>query len=572
MSDKVTSAAKVTLILTIIFIAACEIFYFRNIFSSNLLFGDSGDGRLTNLIAEHWFQFFSGKEAFRDLIIFFPVKNTLSYSDTLLVFGVIHSLFRLCGLDIFTAYTLTLISVHVFGAFSMLYLLRKKIKLSFPACITGVILFAYSNMLIVNAHPQLYAYFLLPFLLIFVFNYFENLHGARNKRLLYGCTSIVIFMSVLFNSYYIGYFFFLIAATFLIVFLSICVYKRAEPFKHIFVYIKTNILDFVVFICIGIVSACPFLYVYLPSLQEFGNRPWVEVFLLLPSPIDYINFDPRNLIYGKTLKNLQFPHSLGELQIGFPYITILAFFTAFIYACHNLPPKMRKLAPTPKKKTIRKEVIPVTEFSVLQYWHIILVSLGVAVLWIILTMIKFGEDFSLWAIVYGLVPGASAIRAVARFCQTLMLPVALVVAFFVDVFFARITRKGLKAASMFIVVVFAMLEYTWIGGVHAMWKQSDMQMILDDIPPPPPQCEVMYLAVGERFSPSAYFFMDTWMIANHFGLKTIGGYSGQSPRGWSLWCASEDYENAVSHWININDIKNVYSYNRDTMQWQEFAE
>lgn len=566
IAKKVQIPAKAALLLTIFFLLACEVFYYRNIFFSDLLIGDVGDGILTNFIAEHWFRFFSGKEAFRDLNIFFPVKNTLSYSDTLFIFGVVHSLLRLFGADMFTAYKFTLILIHMFGTFSMLYLLRVKMKLSFPSCVIGIILFAYSYASFANGHTQLYAYFLLPFLLILIYGFFENLHNARYKRLIYGCASIVSFMAIIFNSSYTGYFFFILLIMFLIVFLIICTHKHVQPLKRIFSYLRTNFVEIGVFVCVGILSMCPFLYVYLPAMKEFGSRSWQEICYFLLTPLDFINFAKDSLLYGNISKDFPHPHDNGELKVGFPFLTVIAFFSSLIYVWRKLPSKMKKFAPANTKKTQKKEKTPAS--SVFRYEYIILASMGIAVLLILFIILKFGETDSLWYIFYSIVPGASALRAVSRICQTLMLPVALIVAFFADAAFARISNKALNTITICFAVGFAVLEYTWSGGVFAVWSKSSMQSVLAEIPPPPAQCEVMYLTGFEKTSPNVVFFTKSWAIADHFDLKTIGGYSGQYPRGWNLHCAPEDYDKNARNWVAAHELQNVYSYNLDTMQWQ----
>lgn len=57
-----------------------EIFFFRNILFSNYLFGNNGDGRLTTILVEHWYNFFRGYEKFGELSMFYPTKNVLAYS------------------------------------------------------------------------------------------------------------------------------------------------------------------------------------------------------------------------------------------------------------------------------------------------------------------------------------------------------------------------------------------------------------------------------------------------------------------------------------------------------------
>ena len=48
-------------------IAALEVFFFRSLLSADALPGDHSDACLNNLIMEHWFHFFRGKEPFDTL-------------------------------------------------------------------------------------------------------------------------------------------------------------------------------------------------------------------------------------------------------------------------------------------------------------------------------------------------------------------------------------------------------------------------------------------------------------------------------------------------------------------------
>ena len=58
--------------LVLSFLVFCEGFFFRNVLGNDALFGDRGDGRLTMLITEHWWQFISGKEGFFELPFVYP--------------------------------------------------------------------------------------------------------------------------------------------------------------------------------------------------------------------------------------------------------------------------------------------------------------------------------------------------------------------------------------------------------------------------------------------------------------------------------------------------------------------
>ena len=49
----------------IVLLCVCEWFFFRKMYGSALLFGDTGDGRLTMLITEHWYHVFRGLRPIR---------------------------------------------------------------------------------------------------------------------------------------------------------------------------------------------------------------------------------------------------------------------------------------------------------------------------------------------------------------------------------------------------------------------------------------------------------------------------------------------------------------------------
>ena len=101
-----------------------EYVFFRNVIGHDFLIGDNGDGRLTMLLTEHWYNFFRGREAFTEIAYFYPDKDVLGYTDMFLGFGVIHSILRFLGLNMFVAYKYTIILVHLFGSLCMFYLLH----------------------------------------------------------------------------------------------------------------------------------------------------------------------------------------------------------------------------------------------------------------------------------------------------------------------------------------------------------------------------------------------------------------------------------------------------------------
>ena len=158
--------------IIVICLIVSEIFFFRNILFSNNLFGSNGDGKLTTVIVEHWYNFFRGYEKFGELSMFYPVKNVLAYSDMFLFFGLIHSFFRILGMDMFNAYKYTLILVHVIGTISMFILLDKKFKLSKEWSLFGTVAFSFSSTYAKHVgHTQLMVCSMLPLFIIFIMDF-----------------------------------------------------------------------------------------------------------------------------------------------------------------------------------------------------------------------------------------------------------------------------------------------------------------------------------------------------------------------------------------------------------------
>jgi len=122
-------------------------YFYRGFFRSglNLTQGDSGDGRLTEVIAGHWrapFQFDGG---LTDTGIFFPFGQGLMYSDTLMAFGILTIPSVGLGLNPSVAFQWSLIVTSAIGYLSSLVLLRIGPRAPWPIAITASFVATFSN-------------------------------------------------------------------------------------------------------------------------------------------------------------------------------------------------------------------------------------------------------------------------------------------------------------------------------------------------------------------------------------------------------------------------------------------
>ena len=101
--------SKYTVILYLSLIVLCELFFFRMLLAADKLPGDIGDGRLCNLISEHWLHVVQAREAAADLSEFYPNSNTLSYSDCFLGAAFLYVPLRVLGADFFSTYKISIL-------------------------------------------------------------------------------------------------------------------------------------------------------------------------------------------------------------------------------------------------------------------------------------------------------------------------------------------------------------------------------------------------------------------------------------------------------------------------------
>ena len=167
MLVKNTKRNYVEIAIVVATLMVFEAVFFRNVLFSGQLIGNSGDGRLCTYLAEHWYRVFLGLDSVRDLNMFYPAENVLGYTDMFLGIGVIHSFFRIVGVNLYTAFKLSIIAIHVFGTFSFFFLMRNTIKVRTVWALMGTAAFSFSNAYAVNiGHPQLVCLSVVPFFII----------------------------------------------------------------------------------------------------------------------------------------------------------------------------------------------------------------------------------------------------------------------------------------------------------------------------------------------------------------------------------------------------------------------
>ena len=516
-----------------------EWFFFRNVIQTNGLLGDNGDGRLCTMLTEHWYQFFCGKESFDTIRMFYPVENVIGYSDMLLGYGCIHSLFRLLGFNVYVSYKFTLIVVHAVGSAFMYLLLRKQLKVDLGWSMMGVISFSYSiQYSFRTSHTQLIAISMLPVILYFIMLYWHNKENKR--RFFYGVTAVTLFVLLMYTAWYIAFFaivFCLLWAICLLVGVLLRrLWKWCEIKKQICYYWK----EAVAYLLYAIVLLIPFMSIYLSQMKVSGPRPWSDVAIYLPELRDYLNVTSNSFLFGGMMEKLPF-HTTYETTIGYVLPFILLFVLALV-------------------------------LMLLRRRNVVLTSLAVATLLGALMIVKlFGTSASLWYVIYLLVPGASSIRAVARFAFFLSLPASIVVAVEGNQWTYEEDKTIRYGFAMSLVCFGFWLCNVNKVGVNSYWDADTQLQFVNSVEKPPQDCKVFYVKDSARANRPAHTYqLDAYELAVAFELYTINGYSGQFPADWwGLWdVCSDAYEQNAMSWAECYEISDFYSYDLATNVWQ----
>jgi len=270
--------------------------------------------------------------------------------------------------------------------------------------------------------------------------------------------------------------------------------------------------------------------------------------MFLPRWNDFFNVSFDNLIWGKPLK-LFFPDIRGgELLAGFPLLTLFLFFACLFYFYFKRQDKDFAFDPS----------FPlIMGFSVL----------------IIMFLILRIFNFSLWLALYLFVPGASALRVIARYNVFLSLPISIVLAFGAEALILKWKiAKNFKIVFITFILLFLLLENT-VSVTNTRWSIKGHREQFAKVVPPPKDCKVFaIMPKAKKLGINLPFIyqLDAWVIANKFNLQTINGYSGHEPPYWGNLSDPNNllkYEYGLRGWSKLYNLTNLCSYSQDLNKW-----
>ncbi|BAY31819.1 hypothetical protein NIES2107_37050 [Nostoc carneum NIES-2107] len=359
-------------------------FYPTIISKFTLLQSDPGDTRLNNYFLEHSFQLLTNKAYVGDLwspAFFYPYKNVLAFSENLLGSAPIYWLFRLFfSADSSFQIWMIAVSILCFASFAFL---MQTYKVNHFLSALGAFLFAFSMPRINQiGHQQLLPQFFTPLAFLVGWEFF--LRPTRKKIVLF---LLLTYLQVL-AGIYLGWF---LLFTLPIFFTIAYKLSPASVRSNIILYFRS---DFKAVITITLVWSAIMLGTLLPYFEAksvLGEKPYSEVDTMLPRISSWFAVSSGS-IWAPLLSWVSKSLPMEAEHRMFAGIITLLLIGVSAYAIFKLQ-------------------------NILSIERALLVKVCFFVFIILLILsLRLPFGLSLWKIIYEIVPGASAIRAVTRIC------------------------------------------------------------------------------------------------------------------------------------------------------------
>ncbi|HEX6533007.1 MAG TPA: hypothetical protein VF041_00335 [Gemmatimonadaceae bacterium] len=463
---------------------------------------DWGDTRLNNYILEHgwrWLAGVPGHERLWSPPVFYPAPNTFAYSDVLLSVAPPYWALRAAGVAPDTAFQLWELLMATLNYAVALLFLRRVVRTSVPAAALGAAVFAFAGMRIAQIqHPQLIPQFLVIGAVWGAARLCAadargsgergGTHAAWWIALLFGCI-----VAQLYAAFYYAWFLALslgIAAAWALASRATRAPLVATLRRHAGALATASAL--------AALAAFPLAEHYLRAARQVGFRDFGTVLPFLPRPASWVYLGVESRMYGWLAPY----HPFASIPMGHEQRLGLGLVTSAVVVAGLWRGRARPLARL----------------------------MALASITIVLVATLWPGEVTAWRIVYAVVPGASALRAISRIALMLLVPAAVGVALFADAIPARRPAGVLVLAATALAIALeqrqALVSYDKYVGrarVHAVAALVR------------PDCQAfLYAPTGGREDPW-WYHVDAMWASMAAGVPTINGYSGNQPPWWSFY-------------------------------------
>lgn len=530
-------------------VVALYAFFWKQIGTGfDLVFGDPYDAVIEAFLVSHWHWVLQLKQAFNNPNYFYPFGNTLGYNDGYLLYGVVAAFFRGLGFDLLRSAEFAHVVFKLIGYLGMYALLRivNRPNYLLNAVCAAIFVDALSSSAQAN-HGQLFTLGLAPVASVFLIGAYKAVRDVNSRGYLHnGVIFVLIYALWLMTSFYMAFFYGLFLIIFAISYLMFDRQAVVGPFLA--AVARERRPDTLWLGLIAILAILPFLMVYIPQLFATGGHAYSEISQYTLKPLDLFNISSPGWIWGSVFVAIasRFPFAFGngEHVVGFTPV----FFVVFCWAAYLIWKNKIRLGGAYFPLIA---LVAATAFSLI---------LGIGV-----------NGYSLWSLVYYLVPGGRGVRVVARYYIFLVFPVTLICAYGLGM-----VRNAYPKIVIFL-ALFVLAEQVVEHHRTGLNVKEELQ-IVENLPHPPASCKAFF-----SINPAAYGWggdafeflrnnVQAMLIADKFNLPTINGNASFSPAAWNFGNAPREvYLQRVQDYIQATKISDVCGVNIKEKKWFEMT-
>lgn len=488
--------------------------------------GDLGDARFNTYILEHAHKFLTGQtSSLWNAPFMFPEKDVITYSDNLVGTAPFYSFFRLIGFDREASFQGWFLLMTILSYSCSYFFLNWYFKNKYSA-VLGALVFAFSMALQSQiTHAQTFPRFAIPLAFWMGILFMDKL------KPIYFFATLFIVVYEIYCGIYIG---FMLSIPITVLLLLIIItrwkifYNKIKDLKWVGMMVGSVIFNILIIL--------PLMLPYFHRAQQTAFNNYENILVNIPTIKSHF-FSQTGSILWKVFEKagMDYP-AWWDHQIysgGIATICLLIF--GFIFFAKIINTNFFH------QVTINKSLI-------------ILFFTGLITF---LFFIRFG-NFSLYKIIFH-VPGFAAMRAIQRIINIELIFFAIATSFV----FNYILKKK-KKFSILIFILFAgiiILDNYYKKDTsyrtNKQMSQARVNILLDKMKNIPAESIVVY-EPEKKESNSFEYQIDAMLASQTLNLKTVNGYSGTSPVGYSdFW--EKMNNNSLENWFKTKN------YSSDTI-------
>jgi len=502
-----------TLLAFVLYVVGACVFFRQQIFSGfDFYFGDRGDPRLILFVHEHVYRVLLGEASFLSPPEFYDLKNTLGGSDAFVLNQLVYAPLRLLGADPYLALVLGMLLLSALGFIAMCGFLTRWLAVPRALAAAVAILVVFPNNLYEKTpHIQNFAIYFAPLLAWWMLYAVTEVHRQPRRACIAAAAAGLLYGLLLATGFYIAWFLGLglgaFVASFALCDLSAAIrWWRRNPSA-----VARLLLCGLAGLAVGVAL---FLMIYLPVLQRTDGWKMEHYLDGAYTFAQALDVGPQNLLWGSLAQWLGPLPFVGNRPIAIAPIVSMCILASFILSLRG------RLWIGPGAELRRRVVLAASLAGIL----------------LILFTARVG-DFSLYAVLHVLVPGAKAIRLADRVLVVVNLfgavAVALTLAQFAASGLGIVAGTSLKRGWRPILVgsLLALLVFEQVNvGQVASISRSVEAAHFSAVRPAPADCHAFFVSPQPALTEWENQ-TDAMMVAHRINLPTLNGSTGIFPPG-----------------------------------------